>query len=453
MLNKNLFKEFNSVSAKEWKHQIQADLKGADYNDSLVWESLEGIKVKPFYHHDDFEYLSIPTQDKDFEICQSVFIDDSEIANTIALDALAKGATSIQFVANQTFDIDVLLHGFQDLKNKPKLYFKNNFIAANFNKQLLNFFDDDRVCIQQDVIGNFALTGNWFSDKQTDLEANNKLLQNKTKATLLQVNASIYQNAGANIVQQVAYALAHANEYIENNGVKSIARIQFEFSTGSNYFFEIAKLRAFQYLWSKLTAAHNKTAFANIVTKSSLRNKTLYDYNVNILRTSTENMSAVLGGALIINTTPYDVFFKKTNEFSQRIARNQLLLLKEENEFENARTYAKGSYYIEALTIEIAKKALEIFKNIEKAGGFLSELRKGTIQSEINEAAKKEQNLFDTQELTLLGTNKYPNKEDKMGNELELYPFLKKDKRQTEIKPILAKRLAEKMEQERLENE
>lgn len=453
MPNKNLFKEFNTVSEKEWKQQIQVDLKGADYNDTLIWESLEGIHVKPFYHHDNFEYLAIPTPDSDYQVCQSVFIADAEIANKIAIEALQKGATAIQFIANETFDIDVLLNGFKELKNSPKLYFKNNFLAPNFNKQLLDFFEGNTVIIQQDSIGNFALTGNWFSDKEKDLKANVNLLQENSNSLVLGVDAGIYQNAGANIVQQVAYALSHANEYIEYFGKQAIDAIQFEFSTGSNYFFEIAKLRAFRYLWMELTKQHKNTSVANILSKPSMRNKTLYDYNVNLLRTTSENMSAILGGSDTLTTLAYDELFKKSNEFSQRIARNQLLLLKEENGFINAKTFAKGSYYIEALTIEIAKKALEMFQDVEKSGGFLSLLKKGIIQGKINDAAQKEQELFDAGKLTLLGTNKYPNEADKMKDNLELYPFVKKDKRQTEIQPIIPKRLAEKMEQERIDSE
>jgi len=164
-------------------------------------------------------------------------------------------------------------------------------------------------------------------------------------------------------------------------------------------------------------------------------------------------MSAILGGADTIISQSYDSIFKKSNAFGSRIARNQLLLLKEENSFINAQEFPKGSYYIESLTIELAKKALSILKEIEKSGGFLKHLEKGSIQQKIQAAAQKEQDLFDSGKITLLGTNKYPNNKEKMQDELELFPFTKRQSSQTIIPPIVPKRLAEKMEKERLDTE
>jgi len=451
--NTSLFYEFSSISAKEWKQQIQVDLKGADYNEALVWESLEGIKVKPFYHPENAEYLSIPTHTNDFEICQIIFIDDASVANKIALDALKKGATAIQFIATQSFDMDVLFQGFSDLNKLRKIYFYNHFLSAHFNDQLLAYFEKNTVVIQQDIIGNFAQNGHWFDDSKSDHDAIAKTLKNNPTKTSIGVDTSGYQNAGANITQQVAFALAHANEYLNYFGKDAAQAIQFEFAVGSNYFFEIAKLRAFRYLWQKVTSAHKIEASAKILVKPSQRNKTLYDYNVNLLRTTTENMSGILGGADCIAVMGYDEIFKKNNHFSQRIARNQLLLLSEESGFIKAQHFAKGSYYIEALTIAIANKALRIFQQIEENGGFVTALKNGSIQARITETANKEQALFDSGKLILLGTNKYPNKDDKMKDELELFPFVKKKKKQTLIQPIIPKRLAENLEQERLADE
>ncbi len=448
-----LFNEFQQASSKEWKQKIQVDLKGADYNEVLVWESLEGIKIKPFYHSEDFERLDIPMKKGDFLVCQTVYIDSPEIANKIALDALNKGANAIQFIAEKSFDLDVLFQNFDKLENTPKLFIKNKFLSYHFNKELLDYFEDDRLILQQDIIGNLASNGNWNDNEEADFDILSKSFKSHPSKISIGVDAGLYQNAGANIVQQVAYALAHANVYIEKFGKDVVNAIQFEFATGSHYFFEIAKLRAFRYLWAKLTKTHGNFAYANIMSKSSLRNKTLYDYNVNLLRTTTENMSAVLGSANVVTSLAYDVFFKKSNEFSQRIARNQLILLKEENGFKEAQYFANGSYYIESLTIAIAKKALQLLQKIEKKSDFLSELKQGTIQKNISEAALKEQKLFDKGELILLGTNKFPNENDKMSEAIELYPFIKKDKRQTIIEPILTRRLAEKLEQERIASE
>ena len=185
----------------------------------------------------------------------------------------------------------------------------------------------------------------------------------------------------------------------------------------------------------------------------SLRNKSLYDYNSNMLRTTTECMSAILGGSHTVCNLSYDSIFHKSNEFGERIARNQSLILENESSFKNAQLAADGSYYIESLTKEIAQKSLSLFKDIEKNGGFLKQLKLGTIQRKIYESAEKEQQLFDTGKLILVGTNKYENPTDKMKGKLELYPFLKTNPRKTIIQPIISKRLSENTEQERLNHE
>jgi len=449
----NLFEEFQPVSAKEWKQQIQMELKGADYSETLVWQSPEGIDVKPFYHADEYEFLEVPISEEDFKIVQPIFVDEPEVANKLALEALSKGADAIQFIADQPFDMDVLLQGFKDLKVIPTIFFNGRFQSNKFSDSLVNYFDTDSVIIQQDIIGQLAHSGNWFSGEIADFKKLREVIEKNPHKIIIHVNTAIYQNAGANMVQQIAYALSHANDYLSAFGREIGSAIQFEFAIGSNYFFEIAKLRTFRYLWQQLTRELGLETQAIIIAKPTNRNKTLYDYNVNMLRTTTEYMSAVLGGADYIITQAYDHFFKKSNHFSNRIARNQLLLLREENEFINAQTFANGSYYIETLTLELAKKALPLFKDLEKSGGFLVNLKSGLIQKKIQEAAQKEQDLFDEGKLSLVGSNKYPNPDDKMKEAMDLYPFLKTINKKNAIQPILSKRLAEKLEQRRLEEE
>ena len=162
---------------------------------------------------------------------------------------------------------------------------------------------------------------------------------------------------------------------------------------------------------------------------------------------------AILGGADTVANMPYDSLYHKSNEFAERIARNQLLILKHESYFDKVANPADGSYYIESLTTQLAEKALALFKEIEAAGGFIAQLKSGTIQRKIAESAEKEQQLFDSGKEILLGTNKQINKNDRMAHDLELFPFVKIKPRKTLITPIIEKRLAEKMEQDRLESE
>ena len=256
------------------------------------------------------------------------------------------------------------------------------------------------------------------------------------------------------MVQQLAYSLAQVNEYLNHfSSEKLEGNITFKVAVGSNYFFEIAKIRALRKLYAALASEYTISESCHIIAFPSKRNKTLYDYNVNMLRTTTECMSAVLGGANTVCNLPYDALYHKSNEFGERISRNQLLVLKEESYFDTVSNAADGTYYIESLTDELAEKALALFKTIEKGGGFLQQLKEGKIQQKIKESAEKEQQLYNDGTLKLLGTNYHTNPQDRMKDDLELYPFVKTNPRKTLIEPIIEKRLAEQTEQERLKEE
>lgn len=447
-----LFEEFPPVSPKQWKQKIQVDLKGVDYNKTLLTHTLEGITIKPFYDSETYNKLDIPKSIQGFQICQTIFIHTEKTANFLAKDALKKGAESIQFVANKPFDFKVVLNKLP----QTTIYFQFLFLDQNFILNLSESIKNQDFFLNIDLIGNLNRTGNWFFNNQKDHTILSSIFKNNiNNVHVLGVDASQYQNAGANTVQQVAYALSHASEYlyfIKKNGFTSVKNINFNFSTGSNYFFEIAKLRAFRYLWNILIKKYDLEINANIFSQPTLRNKTIYDYYVNMLRTTSECMSSILGGSDVISNVSYDTIFHRKNEFGERIARNQLLLLKNESKIKNG-NFSKGSYYIEDLSYEIAEKALDIFKDIENNGGFLKELFKGTIQRKIKENAQKEQKLFDSGELVLIGTNKMINKNDTMKSNLEVYPFVKKKNYQTIIQPIITKRLSETIETNRLKNE
>ena len=453
MANNNLFSDFEAVSSKQWKQQIQYELKGADYNETLVWESPEGIKVKPFYHNDETEVnleAIVPT--KPFAIVQNIFVHDVQKSNARALETLQRGAESVRFtLENDAVSIEELMRNLP-LEN-VNYYFNLPFLSVEFTNKINDFVSKNKVniCIQIDPIGQLLKDGNWFDNLEKDFEKLNAIAS-KSTVPFLTISSGIYQNAGANIVQQLAYTLAQANEYF--NRIPAINQpITIEVTVGTNYFFEIAKLRALRLLFNTLAAEYNHNFDCHIIATPTKRNKTLYDYNVNMLRTTTECMSAILGGADAVANLAYDAIYHKDNEFGDRISRNQLLVLKHESYFDKVNNPADGAYYIETLTEQLAEKALELFKDIEKNGGLISQLIDGTIQRKINESAQKEQELFDSGKEVLLGTNKYPNKNDQMKNDLELYPFVKQNARKTLITPIIEKRLAEKLEQERLSQE
>ncbi|OEK07326.1 methylmalonyl-CoA mutase [Flavivirga aquatica] len=454
-MNNQLFDKFDSVSAKQWKQKIQFDLKGTDYNDTLIWKTNEDILVKPFYHADDFqEHPNISnTKATQWKICQSIFVADETKSNLKAIDAIKRGAESIQFIIpSENTSIHNLLKNINTESNL--LYFELKFLSETFIKKLFDILPQAKINV--DIINNLAKSGNWYTNLKADFQGFEKFTKNSKSFT---IDASLYQNAGANMVQQLAYALSHANEYLnylDHNiepKTKQSLQVYFKIAVGSNYFFEIAKLRALRILWNILSSEYNINTDCYITTIPTKRNKTLYDYNTNMLRTTTECMSAILGGSNSISNLPYDSIYHKDNEFGERIARNQLLILKHESYFDKVDNPSDGSYYIESLTNQLSEKALGLFKNIETNGGFLKQLKEGTIQRKIKENATKEQQQFDSGEEVLLGTNKHTNTNDVMKNELELYPFVKIKQRKTLIEPIIEKRLAENLEQNRLKTE
>ncbi|MGB7395825.1 MAG: methylmalonyl-CoA mutase subunit beta [Pricia sp.] len=525
MSNNKLFNDFQPVSAKAWKQKIQADLEGMDYEETLVWESPEGIKVLPFYHHEDTVELkntvepNSPTSKtaKSWEIGHTIVVDNAFNANAKALKFLEKGVEAILFmVPTEEVEIKILLKGI-DIERVP-IYFELQFLSADYVEKVAGIAKKagKNVYFNIDILGNLARTGNWFGGQEKDHENLGAILKSE-HLNVLQVDMSLYQNSGANMVQQLAYALAHANEYLNhfadteasavtnasgntNSGqdVKSTQNIDlsadanaethtnantngnpntdldandnakanaaksertpsfqicFKVSVGTNYFFEIAKLRALRLLWKTLGSEYGITTDCHIMAHPTKRNKTLYDYNINMLRTTTESMAAVLGGADVIFNMPYDAIYHEINAFGERIAINQLLLLKNESYFDKVGNPADGAYYIENLTHKLAEEALELFKDIEKKGGFLAHLKSGVIQLNIRESAEKEQERFDAGKEVLVGTNKYQNPNDRMKDDLELNPFAKSGAGETLIEPIVEKRLAETVEQKRLEDE
>ena len=453
MKKNNLFSEFDAVSAKAFKQKIQFDLKGADYNELLLWSSPEGIAVKPFYHSDDItEPLKISTPDS-WAIGEALFIDDIQKTATLIHKAIKGGAEELWLSANATFDIIALLKSIES-KEIP-IHFIFNFLDSAFYNMVKKVAQDIGVqaIIHSDIIHNFASTGNWYQS----LDQDHQLLKELVSEELMNfgVNLELYANAGANRIQQLAYGLAQANEYLnfctQNN--LPIAPFVFKIGVSSNYFFEIAKVRAFRLLIESLIAEYKLEIPYKILATPYLRDKTLYDYNTNMLRTTTACMSAILGGADSVINQPYDAIYHKLNDFGQRIARNQLLILKRESYFDVVSNPSDGSYYIDSITQQLADKALNLFKDIEKSGGFIKQLKEGIIQRKIKESARKEQEQFNEGKRILLGTNKHPNSDDRMKENLELYPFVKVKTRKTVIEPIIPKRLAQEVEQERLKQE
>jgi methylmalonyl-CoA mutase len=449
----NLFAEFPPVSTQQWMDKITADLKGADFNRKLVWKTNEGIDVQPFYRAENLvglEYLnSLPGEfpfvrgtknnNNEWLVRQSIVVTDFAEANKKALNYLMRGVDSLAFVFNggdlTVADLEVLL------KDICLPAVEVNFVGTCSVKATEAFVayvkkggyepSEIRASVEYDPFGKFALTGVLRNGAEHVLANAVKLIEltsEMKKFKTLAVNGKNFGNAGSSIVQELAYSLALGAEYLTaltEKGVEVDAvakKLKFNLSVSANYFLEIAKLRAARLLWAQIVKAYGPkcecSAKMTIHSETGSWNKTVYDAYVNMLRTQTEAMSASLGGADSITVLPFNAAYEESNEFSDRIARNQQLLLKEESHFSKIADPGAGSYYIEELTAAIADQAWKLFLEVQDKGGFLAALREGFIQSEIKKMAAKRDTNIATRRENLLGVNQFPNFTEKVEGEV-----------------------------------
>ena len=455
MSEQSLFKMFPPVTAKAWKQKIQADLKGADYNEALLWESPEGINVKPFYSAEDLEdrIQAAELNPSSWHVGQRIEAKDTSGLKDQCIDAIEGGAEHLILkLDSNNISVDELISD-PELKG-TKLLIEADQWPPDTLKSMLKSSDGDQdnlfLC---DVVGHLAASGNWHKSFQDDFDTLKASLSEYPNTKIVAVNGALYQNAGADKIQELAYVIAHAKEYLGRLQINGFGHITFNISVGSNYFFEIAKLKALRLLWQRLLDEEQRELSCHIICSPSKRNKSIYDYNVNMLRSTIECMAAILGGADTIYNLPYDHMYHNQNDFADRIARNQLLILKHESYFDKVSNAAAGSYYIESLSRDMVKKAWAIYEQIQAGGGFLTQLKEHKIQKKIKESADSQQQDFDDGIEILVGCNKYPNEADRMKDQLEKDPFMQKTVRKTLIEPILEKRLAEPLEKNRLDHE
>jgi len=460
----NLFEEFPPVSTQQWMDKVTADLKGADFNRKLVWKTNEGIDVQPFYRAENLENLdylnSLPGEfpyvrgtkknNNEWLVRQSIVVKDFAEANKKALNYLMRGVDSLAFVFNECVEIKVA--DLAVLLNDVYLEaVEVNFVCkccsckvakvfAEFVKQSNYDPKTVRASVEYDPFGKYALTGRFKKGQDFAVE---KAIESitataeLTKFKTLAVNGKNFGNAGSSIVQELAYSLALGAEYLTTLTeagleVDAVAKkLKFNLSVSANYFLEIAKLRAARLLWAQIVKAYGPVSECSckmtIHTETGSWNKTVYDAYVNMLRTQTEAMSASLGGADSITVLPFNAAYEASNEFSDRIARNQQLLLKEESHFSKIADPAAGSYYIEELTASIADQAWKLFLEIQEKGGYLAALREGFIQAEIKKMAGKRDMNIATRRENLLGVNQFPNFTEKIEGDVDASVFAPAD--------------------------
>ncbi len=440
-----LFSDFSPVTTEQWMEKITADLKGADFEKKLVWRTNEGFKVKPFYRKEDLEGLkttdALPGEfpylrgnkkdNNEWLVRQEIRVDDVKEANAKALDILNKGIDSLSFHVkakelNAAY-LETLLDGIcaecvelnfstcqghvVELANLLVEYFQKKGYDLNKLQGSINF----------DYLNKMVAKGK----EKGSLVDTAKALIAATAALpeyrVINVNALTLNNAGAYIYQELGYALAWGNEYMNQlteAGVPAATvakKIKFNFGISSNYFLEIAKFRAGRMLWADIVNSYlaegdcKCAAQMKVHAETSSFNLTIFDSYVNLLRTQTEAMSAALAGVDSMTVVPFDKAYETPNDFSERLARNQQLLLKEESHFDKVIDPAAGSYYIENLTVSIAKQAWDLFLAVEDEGGFYAAVKAGKVQEAVNASNKARHEAVAKRKEILLGTNQYPN--------------------------------------------
>lgn len=451
MDDKKLFQEFPPITTEQWKEKIVKDLKGADYDKKLVWKTGEGFDAQPFYRSENLATVadlnSFPggfpftrgnkTNSNNWIVRQDIQVENVQSANEKALDIRLKGIDSLGFhLGNQTLSFELIDSLLCNIRaDVMELNFNTDFplelvkiideLAKKYNRDL----DKIRGSVEFDPIGEYCLSvasQKNFDNKLSQLEDivhAGSLLKNFHAIT---VDGSVFQNSGSGIVSQLAFTLAKGADYLTyltNKGfeIDELApNMRFHFSVGSNYFMEIAKFRAARYLWSKIVNVYGLSDAGNaamfIHCSNSQYNKTVYDPYVNMLRTTTETMSSVLGGIDSMTVLPFNAVYERTTVFSERIARNQQLVLKGESYFDKVIDPAAGSYFIENLTNNIIHETWKLFLEIQEKGGFLEAFKQGFVLQKIQEEASAKDMEIAQRRRSILGTNQYPNTKEILQN-------------------------------------
>lgn len=444
--------DFPPVSTEKWEEQIHKDLKGADYRKKLIWRSLEGFEIRPYYRKEDLQnikhlaagpaeypYVRGKKDDSnDWFIRQDIDArEDQKEANKKALEVLNRGVDSLGFLLDENKEytkenFDQLLQGV------CLTAIELNFITNHASHSVVDYLlqkaktenlnsDEIRGGVDFNPIGNLNVKGKFCKSADYSFEQSKELVEKVKELPnfkALEVDGSALHNAAATNVQELAYCLAMGNEYLANLtgkglNIDDVARnIRLKLGVGPSYFLEIAKFRAARMLWAKMIEAYEpskeQSKQVQIHAETSEWNQTIYDPYVNMLRGTTEAMSAILGGADSLMVTTYDKPFENPTDFAKRMSRNTQIILKEEAYFDRVVDPGAGSYYIENLTQSIAEHAWKLFQEIENQGGYIEAFKKGVIQEQIKESANKRNQNVAVKKEALLGVNLYPNANEKM---------------------------------------
>ena len=421
--NKSLFSEFNPVTKQEWMEKVGIDLKGADFDKKLVWKNLSKIKIQPFYNAEDKQDYIKNTGENSQSLInyRSIDLASIERGNELALNAIEEGINGLLFTVDKRISVADLLKGI-DL-NKIAVSFILRTKAIEFISEFFELVKGQNIAtdnlkgfIDLEIISDYLTQGNIEENQLNALAELIKLAVDYPNFKMLAISGSEYLDSGANQVQEVAYTLSSLVFLIEkfkNRGIPEqevFDNLNFKLAIGSEYFVEIGKFRAFNSLLTEVAGKYGITDYTHtIMAKTSIWSKSVTDPHTNLLRATTEAMSAILGNVDAVLIDAYDKEFSDASDFSSRIAGNISTILKEESYLGKVANPVDGSYYIEEVSAKIAAKALELFKAIEENGGFYKSFEKELIQQQIAEIRQEKIKLISQRRLPMVGVNKYPN--------------------------------------------
>lgn len=360
---------FKNVSLSDWENLVQKQLKTDDIYSILSKENLEGIEVKPYYDAVSKPLKNLPKVEESTNLVAKYHEDLEENVFAFLLDENV-----------EDLDEKVIFVHNKDLAEHISIDENNRYFS------LIDIFSDDSKGEINEQLGKELLAKNF--------ERN------------ICVDVSLHQNSGASIDQQLGIALAKAKDLTEVFGAEILKKLIFRFAVGGNYFFEIAKIRAFKLLFNQLSKEFGLDEIPYIFAETSLRNKSKNDAENNLIRSTLELSAAMIGGADAVFTNDFKM--QNSDALSEEISFKQQIVLAYEsiiNVFDDA---GNGSYYIENITQQFAEKSWKLFLEIEEAGGYCELLKSGTVQNKIYQHALEEQKWIEEGKLKLIGVNLYP---------------------------------------------
>ena len=445
------FDEFQPTSYETWKASAVDSLKGGDFNKKLFTKTYEGITLQPIYTKADVEAIeeasTFPGRsdylrgtgaagyvENRWAIAQAVRGKDPKEMNADILHELDRGATAVNLTVGQkgvmldTADEVRTLFAGVDLTKVP--VYLDCGASSLHTLQLLAKAGVDlkelKGCVGGDPIGTLLVDGQLPAELSKLYDEMAEAVQMGAGVRTVLVDGNVFANGGATAVQEVGACMAAASAYINALIERGVApdtaaqAIQFRFSLGANFFMEIAKLRAARMVYAQLTEAYGVAEEArkiNVFARTSAFTKAAYDPYVNMLRTTTEAFSGVVGGVDAMEVSPLDEPFGTTDELSRRVARNIQVMMQEEFHLTQPVDPAGGSWYVETLTHQLAEKIWAYFQGIEAKGGMEAAVLSGSVQDDIAAALEQRFHNLDTREDRAVGVNMYANVlEQKMGD-------------------------------------